>query len=439
MFRRICAFFLLAAACFLCGCELRTVDQMYCLPERPDSYNNLQTAMNAAVGTDEYCAPISGENRQSVQMADLDGDGIRECLAFIKRNTEKPLQILIFHENNGQYSLTDTIECHGTAFETVEYAQMDGVGGMEIIVGRQVGPEVLRSMSVYQYAGGTLEQLVTTSYSKMVICDLDNNARKDLMLIHPGQTEADNAVAELYSMDQGVMVRSNEAPVSGTPDKLKRIITGCLTDGAGAVFVGSVVDEYSIITDVFALVDGTFTNVSLSNESGTSVQTLRNYYVYADDINDDGEVELPDLITFDTEEDSGEQSRHHVIRWYTMGVDGKETDKLYTHHNFLGGWYLKLNDEWASRVSVVQNGTEFSYYLWDAQFSDSQKIFTIQAFTGQNRETQAVDQNRFVLLRTETTIYSAQLEVASGAISLSKEDLINGFRMIHQDWITGEM
>lgn len=439
MLRRVTLFFMALAACFLMGCELRTVDQMYCLPERPESYNNLQSAMNTAVGSAEYCAPISGENRQSVQMADLDGDGVRECLVFVKRNTQNPLEILIFHERDGQYSLTDTIQCVGTAFETVEYAQMDGVGGVEIIVGRQVGAEVLRSMSVYQCKNGKLRQLVTASYTKMLTCDLDNNSRKELLLIHPGQTDADNAVAELYSMEQGNIVRSNEATVSSSADKLKRIITGRLTGGVPAVFVGSVVDERSIITDVFALADGIFTNVSLSNEAGTSVQTLRNYYVYADDIDEDGEVELPDLITFETAAESGQESRHHVIRWYTMDVDGSETDKLYTHHNFLGGWYLQLNSNWASRISVVQNDTEFSYYLWDSQFLNSQKVFTVYSFTGQDREEQAVAQNRFVLLRTETTTYAAHLEVASGAIMLSKDDLINGFRLIRQDWITGEM
>lgn len=439
MLRRVVVLILAAAACFLVGCELRTVDQMYCLPERPESYNNLQSAVNAAVGTAEYCAPISGENRQSVQMADLDGDGVRECLVFVKRNTQTPLEILIFHESDGRYALTDTIQCLGTAFETVEYAQMDGIGGVEIIVGRQVGAEVLRSMSVYQYKEGKLLQLVTASYSKMLICDLDNNNRQELFVIHPGQTDADNAVAELYVMEQGNIVRSNEAPVSSSADKLKRIITGRLTGGVPAIFVGSVVDEHSIITDVFALYDGTFSNVSLSNEAGTSVQTLRNYYVYADDIDEDGEVELPDLITFESVSETGQQARHHVIRWYSMGVNGEETDKLYTHHNFLGGWYLQLDSAWAPRISVMQNGAEFSYYLWDPLFNTSEKMFTIYAFTGQDREEQAVSQNRFVLLRTEATTYAAHMEVASGAISLSREDLINGFRLIRQDWITGEM
>ena len=39
------------------------------------------------------------------------------------------------------------------------------------------------------------------------------------------------------------------------------------------------------------------TNVTFSNDSGTSIQTMRNFYVYADDIDNDGVVELPSLLT----------------------------------------------------------------------------------------------------------------------------------------------
>ena len=69
----------------------------------------------------------------------------------------------------------------------------------------------------------------------------------------------------------------------------------CLEDRRPAVFVASSVDESSIVTDIFSVVNDTFTNVTMTMESGTGVATLRNYYVYADDIDNDGVVELPEL------------------------------------------------------------------------------------------------------------------------------------------------
>ena len=54
------------------------------------------------------------------------------------------------------------------------------------------------------------------------------------------------------------------------------------------------------------------------------------------------------------------------------------------------------------------------------------------------REEQALVDNRFVLYRTESTVYAANLEVASAAYGFSQEDLINSFHLILQDWKTGE-
>ena len=430
---------LLAAACLLSGCSIRSVEELYALPKRSESYLDLQSVIDENMTGLEYCAPLSGENRQTVQMADLTGDGQAEYLLFAKGVDELPLKILVFSKEDGQFRLLQTITGNGTAFDLVEYVQMDGEGGMELIVGWQLSDQVLRSVSVYSLTGGELRQLVSTQYTKFLTCDLDTNGSWELMVLRPGQTGEDKGVAELYSVQNGAMERSNEAPISAPVESLKRIITGNLHGGQPGVFVGCSVEEDAIITDIFAMVDGRFTNVSLSNESGTSVQTLRNYYVYADDIDSDGEVELPDLITMIPVDTSKDAVQQHLIRWYAVAKDGSECEKAYTFHNFVDGWYLDLAPQWASNISVVQEGNTYSFYLWDENHTEAKKVFVIYALSGQDREAQSVAENRFVLHKSETVIYAARMEVASGALELSQADLIQSFRLIRQDWNTGEM
>ena len=430
---------LLAAVCLFGGCSIRTVDQMYCLPKRPESYNNLQSTIDAAMVGHEYCAPLSGENRQTVQMADLDGDGMQEYLLFAKNNSEKPMQILIFNQDGDDYILSDMIESTGSAFDLVEYVQMDGRGGMELVVGRQLSDQVVRSLSVYIFVDGQAQQVMTTNYSKFLACDLDSDGLSELMVLRPGQTDTDSGVAELYEMDNGTVARSNEVNMSGPTDRLKRIIQGNLHEGTPAVFVGSTVEENAIITDVYALVDGQFCNVSLSNESGTSVQTLRNYYVYADDIDGDGEVELPSLITMTPLEQGRAVERQYLIRWYAMNADGSEVDKMYTYHNFVGGWYVQLGAQWASRICVFQEGNQYHFYLWNSEYTQAEKIFSIHALTGQNRQEQATVEDRSVLHQNESTVYAAQLEAAAESVGITRQILIDSFSLIHQEWKTGEM
>ena len=439
MHKRIFLWMLMAAVCLLTACQIQTVDQMYCLPKRPEAYNDLQQAIDEAMVGLEYSAPRTGENQQTVQMADLDGDGIREYFVFARSKDDKSLKILVFKEENETYLLSDILACTGNTFDRVAYAQLDGMGGLEMVVGCQLSGQVPRSVNVYTVSQNQIQLVLTTNYTEFLTCDLDENGANELMTLSSGTSESENGVAVLYSLANGTMERSNEVPLSGPVDKLRRIILGDLHGGMPAVFVGSTVDESAIITDVYTLIHGTLTNVSLSSESGTSVQTLRNHYVYADDIDSDGEVEMPSLITMKPLNENTPDGEQHLIRWYSMSVDGSTTDKLFTYHNYVGGWYLELDAQWAPQISVVQRDHSYEFYLWDAQQQDAKKMFTVYALTGHDREEQAVIGNRFVLHKSETVVYAAHMEVASGLLEISRDDLIAGFRLIRQDWKTGEM
>lgn len=429
---------LIVAVLALSGCGMMTVDQMYSLPKRSTKFNNLQSAIDGAMGGLEYAAPVSGENQQTVQMADLNGDGEVEYLLFARGDGEKPLRILIFGRSGDSYTLLETIESLGTAFRLVEYVNMDRQPGVELIVGRSVSGQGMGAVSVYSFSGGQTEQLMSVSYHEFVTADLDGNGLSELMVITQGAVEGGNAVAFLYSYHDGAMVRSTEASLSAPPENIKRIMVSGLSGMVPAVYVASALQENAIITDVFALKEDVFTNVSFSNESGTSVQTLRNYYVYADDIDDDGELELPSLMNMTTSRQRISGSMQYLIRWYAMTIDGGEVDKMYTFHNYEAGWYITLDSEWAYRTLVTQDGTTYTFYLWNEDFSDARKLFTVFALSGSDREAAAVMDGRFILHRGDGVIYCAKVEEDYTVFGFTQETLIDHFRLIQLDWKTGE-
>ena len=426
------------AVVLLAGCNMRTVEQLYAPPRRPEAYDNLQSQIDRVMPGMEYQAPLTGENRQAIQTADLDGDGQMEYLLFAKRTGDKPLQIYIFSANEEGYVLLDTIESTGSAVDLVEYAQMDNRPGAEIVVGRQLSDQLPRSVSVYTLQDGQIQQLLSANYSKIVCTDLDGDLKSELLLLRPGHGDSDTGVAELYSVVGGSMERSPEVSMSEPASAIKRIMVGKLDDGLNAVYVASDVDGSAIITDIYAIVDNKFTNVSLSNESGTSVQTLRNYYVYADDIDEDGVLELPNLITMQLPPDASSVENQYLICWYAMNSRGEKMEELYTYHNYVGGWYLTLHRELAPRMVVSQQGNSYIFSVWDEKFESVQRLLSIYVLTGQKREEQAAMDNRFVLHRTESTVYAANLEVISATYGITKDDIIASFHLILQDWYTGE-
>ncbi|MBE6934309.1 MAG: hypothetical protein E7462_04575 [Ruminococcaceae bacterium] len=426
---------LLIVTILLSGCNMRTIDQMYCLPKRSEGYLNLKTAMDSAMQGLEYHAPIAGENQQPVQMADLTGDGVAEYIVFAKGSGEKPLKVLIFACVEQEYVLADMLEGNGTAFDQIAYVRFSGGKGYDLIIGRQVSDQVVRPLSVYTMVDGRMQQQFTAHYDRFVCADMDKNGQQEIVVLRPGESPSDNAIVELYNIRDGVVERSQEARMSRPVNSVKRIMIGKLHDGLPAVYVASDVDGNAIITDVYALLGDVFTNVSLSSESGTSVQTLRNYYVYANDIDNDGVLELPDLIPVQSA-DGNPDGNQHFIHWYAMNSDGSKVYKKYTYHSFTGGWYLELDNAVAANLTVKQLGNSYEFSILDKN-GEANKIMTLYVFTGQEREEQAIAENRFVVFRNESTVYAAHLEVASAAYQMTQESLQNAFHLIAQDLLNG--
>ena len=429
---------LLAVALLFSGCAMATIEDLYSPPKRSAEFEDLQKAIDDAMQGMEYASPLSGENRQTVQLADLNGDGVEEYLLFARDTSENPMKIMIFTRDTTGCYLTDTIESRGSDFDAVEYLDIDGKPGVEIVVGRQISNMILRSLSVYSFKDGTVRQLMTTNYSKFVSADLDGNGAPELMVVTGGESDEDHAVATLYHYENGVMTRSREAALSQSGDRIKRIMVSKLHGGIHGVYVASSVDDSAIITDVFSLKNGHFTNVSFSNESGTSVQTLRNYYVYADDIDDDGILELPDLIDMKPVENTWKASNQQLIRWYAMTLEGGEVDKMYTFHNFDGGWYLQLDRFLTPRITVIQKDHSYEFHLWDEDFQSAQVLMTIHALSGGNREQMAADAGYHILYKSEGILYGLEMEEIAAQHGLIPELLAASFHPIQLDWKNGE-
>lgn len=423
----VCAVFL---TLLLTGCGARTIDEMYCLPRRSERNNNLRTAIEASMSGRVYAAPVSGSNQESVQTADLDGDGKEEYVVFTKVLEDDSLQILLFNQlEDEKYELWETIVCKGASFEQVQYAEIDDKPGCELIVGTQLNEKVTRTVSLYSFASGQTTKIKSMIYIKFVVCDLDSNGRSELMVIQNGEAEADSGSVRLYSYSDGNVVGSVEAKLSVSPEHIRRIAVNKLDSGEPAVYVASASNENAVITDIFALRDETFSNISQSSDLGTSMQTLRNYFVYAEDLNNDGILELPSLLSmmYNTTE-------QNLIRWFTIDINGRETDKLYTFHNIEDGWYIQLDGQWIDRFAAEKNETIYSFYMWNNSYGTAVPVFTVYTLTGKDRDVQAQEQNRFPLYRGEDVVYAAKLESGSAIYGMTESYLRSNFHLIRQDW-----
>ena len=275
-----------------------------------------------------------------------------------------------------------------------------------------------------------MEQQIGLNCVQFVCTDLDSDGISELLIFRSGEYPNKFGIAELYTIRNGWLERSNQVNLSTPVDNIKRIMLSPLNDGTPAVFVASDLDGSAVITDIYALPSGVLANIGLYGESGTTIQIHRNYFLYANDIDHDGVLELPYLIPTASSEQA--QMNQYLIRWYALNVDGSEVDKVYSYHNYVGGWYLTMSEQMGENVSVTPMGNsyEFKFTQLNGKLT---RFMTIYAFTGQQREEQAVSDNRFILYRTESTVYAAHLDVTSAAYGITQESIKNAFHMIVND------
>jgi hypothetical protein len=213
---------------------------------------------------------------------------------------------------------------------------------------------------------------------------------------------------------------------------------GKLQDGKTALYVASTVGDSSLITDIYTLKDDTLINLSNIDGSDGGIQTLRNYFIYAEDIDKDGVLELPKLLTMVPLENTTSTEKNDMICWYALKSDGTTEEKLYTYYVSSGGWYLQFNEALAQRITARSYGNTHEFYLWNEEYTEATKLFTVCGLIGQDREEQSVLNGRFVLEKTNTVTYVANLETAASDYFITQQSLIHNFNLIHRDWNTGE-
>ena len=433
----LCIVMILSLCMSLSGCFLDPAENLYAIPKQPESYYNLQTAIDRVMeGGAAYCPPVAGENQQAVQMTNLDEDPDLEAIVFLKTGEDKPLTLCVFDRQGEEYAPVAWFNSVGSAFGQVQYVQFDGRPGNEIVVSRQISDSVTQTLSVLTMSEGKLLELGSTTCSEFITVDLNSDDLRDVLLLQQ-DGEAQNGVAVYYHWEDGHAVRELEAGMSTPVSAAKRIVKGKMCEGVPAVFVASTYGEDTIVTDIFGLRDGVFTNLNRSLDGTSSVETVREYYVYGTDIDSDGLIELPRLLPMKELPDDELSKNQSLIQWYNVLLDGRKRNKILTYHSYSGGWYLSIPEEWAESLAVTRFaafGTTNAYRFVDTE--TGKEIFSIAALATEN---QSVGEITWQNLTEKGEItYFAQLGPGARDRELSMEDLRQMFHFIHVDWNTGE-
>ena len=427
-----------------CGCSTGFIfnpQELYSLPPKYDALN--QCLSEIISGGAEYAAPTSGTNIQAVQMVDLDGDGQEEAVAFFRNAAdEKPLKIYIFAAEGESYRQMAVIEGSGTAIYSIDYQDLNGDGEMALLVGWRVSTD-LQALSVYALEDGEAVELVRSNYVKYAITDLDQDQKKELMVLR--SDNQGEGVAEYYSWQDSGLLPSSMIRISITMAELSqqgRIVSGVLRDEVPALFITGVAENAEAITDILTVRDGELTNVVLSNMTGVSQVIAPFRSLYPSDMNNDGVTEVPQPVKMPGWGSGVTSDDGYRIDWYSYDSNGKGKIVMRTYHDMESGWYFQLPEEWTDLIQVHRSsGTDETVVTFSVQDGDTvQDILSISTLTGTNREIQASRGNRFNLSRQSDATYTAELLSGNSEwkYGLTEDQVREAFSLIRPEWLTGD-
>lgn len=436
--RLVCVLLAAVLVLLFSGCLNSDVDELLALPQLSEEYLDLQTKIDEIIASGAaYSAPSAGSYRQSVQLYDINGDGVSEAIAFFRVSGEKPMKIYVFGNFDGKYENVAVIDGDGTGIDRISYSDMDGDGWAEIIVGWKMGADI-QMLNIYSLKGFAVSSVAATDYGEYINTDIDSDGREEIIVVRHNGSDFTGSVV-MYSLNGDGETENFEARLSNGVEDIAKITTGLLSSGESALFIESVYGGTGVITDVFIVKDGRIENIS-ADSSGVSADTVRYYTVYCRDINGDGVMEIPISRALPIQ---GEVS-YRAIDWYSYSSHGIADLALTTYHNYSDSWYLIMPSSWRGLVTVRRDDSEGGeravvFSVWNGDDKPVTDILKIYALSGENRVDAATRGSRQILKREDETIYAAELLPAaeSWELSIDYQYLKENFFLIYSEWITG--
>jgi len=431
----------------LTGCALPSGDELLALPRPSANYQTLQAELDKLIASGvTYVAPASGNNRSTVQLMDLDGDGGEEVIAFFRGDsaaTSNTLKVYIYKKQNDDYICTGSIESSGITIQSVEYPSItqDGKKGMAITWKLQNdGTNALTMCSFDQNCAPNI--LLETEYIAMELTDLTEDGAKDLLLITTNLNG--QRVARLYQYRNDTLQFMGEASASAEAVSIEKIKSGRVLDNVPAVFAEEkTIGGIGLTTDIFVYHDGALHNLALDSEEAASASTYRPISVYSADINLDGLTELPRAVLMAGFPDPTAPEAIFMLDWFVYGVNQAPQCVRTTYQNTSDGWTLLIDEQWHDQLMARKENsygmssvtfyeyTGLRYTNTDQAYTE---LFTIFCITGSMREYYEKRSDLIQLGSTSKAVYVAQIIGNGRNIIVSEDGIRERFSLIRQDW-----
>ena len=407
------------------------------------AFNKLMSGKNFQLKT-----PSKGDYKSAFVLYNLDEDSEEEALVFYTdSSTDTSVRIAVFDCVKDTWILVTDIKGSGSGVHDVSFPDLNGDNLPEIVVAWSLFENKLTKMlSIYcvntennnQFE---IETLANEYFNTKTYIDLNANGVKDLLLVYLDDSgEVQNSYFRAFSLDQGnTIVKFSELLLDSSITSVSAINYDSITFGEKEytrVFIDCLKSDTSIFTEVISW----DLSVSKANRVilDSAKETLRNSKLLTQDIDNDGNFEIPVTTKFFTDKNdssivvSGVVYNFTMLEWMNLTGD-RSIETIKSIYNPIHSYLL--NFPWGNNVTVkfdkIENQTNFC--IWNATTNEIEDIlFSIKFIENQSvaRETEEVSENAFLLASTDEGDFMCEITSYGESLGITEETIKSSFIII---------
>lgn len=362
-----CAAFLVAS--LMSGCSIANLDSKDLMrPPRPTGEKaQIQHVIEQNAGAEKYTFkyPQSGDYRSAVILSDITGDGEEEALGFYRTKGENPQTHLVIIDevgtgDNKEWQIVGEFTTAFPEVTEVDFADINGDGAKEIIVGWNANSTVTNVLSVYTYDNQQCTQVSSDEiYYEYAIGDFTQSGFDSILLMNLNSADKD-ATAALYCYNdhEKKIIQISQTAMDQEVTRIYNVTSGKL-DGSGscAAFADGITGlRYNTQIVYFDIEEFQLKCHTISSGLISEYDSMNIKYssVYSQDINADGIVDVPICTRMPSDDASAGMEYASLISWCNFDPDSELVTTIRTlAANYYGGFYYIMPDSWAGKVTAA--------------------------------------------------------------------------------------
>lgn len=391
--------------------------------------------------------PQRGDYGSAVILYDIDNDGLDEAVAFYQINkiNETFIHMLVMDQSENQWQVLSNQSVTASEVDQVQFCDTTGDGNKEIIVGYNSYSDNLNQLYDYSVSdqGIVTAQKIDYNYSEMITGDFNSDSVGEIFLISTDTTE-NTSVAKLLKYDTDKKYTMiGQVNLNQSATSYVQVKYGSIDKNTYGVFIDSIRSGSNYCTEVVYYDNDTkqLKNPLDDKDSITLNPTLRKDDIVSNDVDNDGNIEIPRTINMSDKINIDAIDKNYDIynltSWNALNTS---TDTLNDKFDSLidedNGYYYVVPDDFESNVVVLKNKTDDSVIFEQIQYNTDgtvkklNDIFTIKVFNKEQWDTYTGTNEYQEIASKGENVYTAKILNSNNEFGINIDNVKEHFEFI---------